>query len=90
MPCRKPAGFTEGIDMTEVLVLSAAEAAKALRERPERIKEKLEAGEIPAYREGREWKIPLSLLKASIEHKALEEAKARRQVRNEKNEMESK
>ena len=75
--------------MTEVLVLTAAETAKALRERPERVKEKLETGEIPAYREGREWKIPVSLLKASIEHKALEEAKVRRQIHDEKDEMES-
>ena len=89
MPRRKPEGNAEDIAMTEVLVLTAAEAAKVLRERPERIKEKLETGEIPAYREGREWKIPLSLLQASIEHKALEEAKARRQIHDEKDEMES-
>lgn len=71
------------------LVVSADEAAHLLRERPEKTKERLESGEIPAYREGRNWKIPRSLLQNYIESKALAEAKTRRQVNAEKDSVES-
>ena len=55
------------------LIVSAAEAAKLLHR-------KLRTGEIPAYREGTNWKIPLDLLKVTIENRAIEEAKERKKI----------
>lgn len=72
--------------MTDVLIYSANEAAKALRTDPNTIYKKLERGDIPAYKEGTNWKIPRSLLAAYIENMALAEAKGRRSI----HEMESK
>ncbi len=67
----------------DALVYTAAEAAEILRERPGSVQKKLETGEIPAYREGRIWKIPKTLLIAYMENRAMEEAKERRKL-NEK------
>lgn len=69
----------------DVLIYSANEAAKVLRTDPSTIYKKLEKGDIPAYKEGANWKIPKSLLAAYIENMALVEAKGRREI----HEMES-
>jgi excisionase family DNA binding protein len=61
-------------------LLTAREVSRILRERPETTIRKLNKGEIPAYREGRFWRIPDSLLTAYVENKALTEAQARRDV----------
>lgn len=65
--------------MTTKLVITVSEAAQMLRTRPNWIIERLELGEIPAYREGRNWKIPLKLLESYIENKALAESRGRRE-----------
>lgn len=67
----------------ETLVYSAVEAAKALKVKPENVIKKLEKGEIPAYREGRNWKIPKKLLQEYIIAKALEETKDRQHIERE-------
>lgn len=63
-----------------VLIVSAAEAAKLLKTDTHTVHRKLRTGEIPAYREGTNWKIPLDLLKVTIENRAIEEAKERKKV----------
>lgn len=68
----------------EPLVISAAEAAKLLATSPNVVLEKLKTGEIPAYKDGTNWKIPVELLKIRINGKALEESEERRkQCQNE-------
>ena len=62
------------------LIVSAAEAAKLLKTDTHTVHRKLRTGEIPAYREGTNWKIPLDLLKVTIENRAIEEAKERREL----------
>lgn len=64
----------------EALVLSAAEAAKVLRIDNNSLLRKLAQGEIPAYREGKSWKVPVSTLKATVENRAITEAKERRAI----------
>lgn len=73
--------------MTEAIVYTAAEGAKALKMDPGEFNKKLATGEIPAAREGRLWKIPKSLLIAYIESRAIREAKERREL-HEKMQME--
>ena len=65
------------------MVVTASEAARLLRTRTEIIFKMIESGEIPAYRDGRNWKIPRSLLEAYVEERAMKEAKTRREVRKE-------
>lgn len=62
----------------EPLVLSQADAMKLLKTNPETIQRYLLSGELPAYKEGRNWKIPLESLKNFTVDKALKEAEARR------------
>lgn len=70
--------------MIDVLVYTAEEAAKALKTDHESVAAMLKRGEIPAYREGRNWKVPKTLLAAYAENRAIEEAKERkRQAREE-------
>lgn len=67
----------------ETLVVTPNEAAKLLRVSPNEIYQKLEKGEIPAYRDGvngKNWKIPKVLLQDYINERALEEAKDRQQL----------
>lgn len=64
------------------IVFTATEAAEVLGTRPNRIQELLEAGEIPAYKDGRNWKIPCTLLQKFIEDRAIAEAKERRRNGN--------
>lgn len=63
-------------------MLTAEEAARALRENQKSVLNKLESGEIPAYREGTHWKVPYKLLERYVENKALTEAKERRVIHN--------
>lgn len=60
------------------LVISAAECAEALATTPNEVQKLLKSGELPAYRQGKNWKIPISLLQKYIEDKATKEAEERR------------
>ena len=62
----------------EKLILTAEEAAKALGTRSDTVRTMLKNGEIPAYREGKNWKIPMKLLQQYVEKRALEETEERR------------
>lgn len=62
------------------LIVSAAEAAKLLKTDTHTVHKKLRTGQIPAYREGTNWKIPIDLLKVTIENQAIKEAKERREL----------
>lgn len=62
------------------LVIPASEAAKLLGTDNNVVQRMLERGEIPAYREGRNWKIPVDLLKATVENRAIKEAQERRRL----------
>lgn len=65
------------------LVTTPQEAAKMLSTRPTTVYEMLEAGELPGYREGSYWKIPVKLLEQYVCERAIEESSKRRE-RNEK------
>lgn len=67
----------------EKMVIPASEAAKLLCTDNHTVQRALERGDIPAYKEGRNWKIPVSLLKATIENRAIAEAKERRKLHEE-------
>lgn len=62
------------------IVVSATEASKLLLTDPHTVLEMLDRGELPGYREGRNWKIPLKLLNAYVENRAIKESKERRKV----------
>lgn len=62
------------------LVVPASEAARMLGMDNNAFQKMLERGEIPAYREGRNWKIPVDLLKATVENRAIKEAQERRRL----------
>ena len=59
---------------TEKVVISATEAAKMLGIQTNRMLEMLNKGEIPACRNGRNWKIPKDLLIKTFEEMAIREA----------------
>ena len=63
----------------EPLVYSAAEVAKVLKTDNNTILAQLQSGEIPAYKEGRYWKVPKTALQKYIEEKAIREAEIRRE-----------
>lgn len=65
------------------MVYTAAEVALILRESPASVKEKLESGEIVAYREGTGWKVPKHLLRVYIENKGITETQERRRLHQE-------
>ena len=67
--------------MKGYLVLTADEAAKEIRTGQKTVLDKLESGEIPAYREGTHWKIPRKLLEQYVENKALSETRERRKIK---------
>ena len=69
----------------EALVVSPSEARKMLVISSNRMYEMLESGELPAYKEGTSWKIPVQSLKHYITQRAEEESRRRR---NEKVQME--
>lgn len=60
------------------LVISASECAKVLSTSPNTVQKLLADGEIPAYRQGREWKIPVKALEDYVVAKAQREAEERR------------
>ena len=60
------------------LVISATEAAKVLCTTPNKVQQMLASGELPAYREGKNWKIPISLLEKYVEDRALAETEKRK------------
>lgn len=66
--------------MIECLVVSAAEAARMLKLRPEEMLRRLEMGEIAAMRDGKNWKIPKTTLQVYVENKAIAEARERRKL----------
>ena len=70
-------------DLKHELVYTAAEVALILRESPASVKEKLESGEIVAYREGRGWKVPKHLLRAYTENKGITETQERKRLHQE-------
>lgn len=67
----------------EQLVISAAEAAAALNMSDKETLEWLESGELPGYRVGRNWKVPVSLLRAYVVSRAEAEAAERRTINEE-------
>lgn len=62
----------------EKLILTPKEVQKYLRVGISEVYEKLESGDIPAYRDGRNWKIPFELLKEYIVERARMETERRR------------
>lgn len=64
----------------EPLVISLIETAKALKLDVVETTRRLNNGEIPAYRDGRNWKIPKTLLRTYAENKAISEAKERKRI----------
>lgn len=66
----------------EKLIVSATEAAQILGTSPNSIQEALESGDLPAYKEGRNWKIPRTMLEQYVEERAVREAAERRRKRD--------
>lgn len=62
----------------EALVVSPSEAKKMLLISSNRIYEMLEEGELPAYREGKDWKIPVKILQDYVLERAYMETKERK------------
>lgn len=62
----------------ERIVCTASEAASVLGMRKDTVLRLLEMGDIPAYREGKNWSIPKSLLQKYVEERALKEAQERK------------
>lgn len=62
----------------EPLVVSAIEAAEMLRTRVGVVYQLFEDGEIPAYRIGSNWKVPVTKLQEYVEERAEAEAYERR------------
>lgn len=67
----------------EQLVISAAEAATALNMSDKETLEWLESGELPGYRVGRGWKVPVELLRSYVINRAETEAAERRSINEE-------
>lgn len=61
------------------MICTPVEAAEALATRPAKVRELLDRGEIPAYKEGRNYKIPIVLLEDYIVERAQKETKERRE-----------
>lgn len=60
------------------LVLSASEVAEAMATTPNEVQRLLESGDLPAYKQGKNWKIPITLLEKYIEERAIAEAEKRK------------
>lgn len=67
----------------KALVVSPNEAASLLKLNHGEVTRLLREGEVPAYRGGRNWKIPISTLTAYVEGKAIAEAKERKRLHEE-------
>lgn len=61
----------------EKIVVRAEDAAKMLATSPNRIKEILDSGELPAYRDGKNWSIPITMIHKYAEDRAIKEAAER-------------
>ena len=60
------------------LICTPAEAAEALVTSPDKVRELIQSGELPAYREGRNFKIVISQLHEYIQNRATEETERRK------------
>lgn len=60
------------------LVISASECASLLATTPNKVQKLLMSGDLPAYKDGRNWKIPIKLLEQYVVEKAIAEAKERK------------
>ena len=58
--------------------VSVQEAAKLIGIQAAKMQELVETGDVPAWRDGRNWKIPVNLLKEWNGLKAIEQAERRR------------
>jgi excisionase family DNA binding protein len=67
----------------EILVYRPEEVSKVLKIGIPTVMDKLHNGEIPAYKDGASWKIPVKTLEEYVIDKALEETKARRKTNEE-------
>lgn len=65
----------------EKMVVSANEAAELLNQSNEQTIEALNNGEIPAYKIGRNWKIPVDGLRTYVNKKAQHEMQKRKKAR---------
>lgn len=61
-------------------IYTAKEVSRILKESPAVTLDKLRRGEIPAYREGRYWRIPETLLEAYVRNRALRETETRKEI----------
>ena len=68
----------------DALNVSMAEAAKLIAVKATFMQELLDAGEVDAWRDGRNWKIPVSSLMKWNEERAAKEARERREMRRSK------
>lgn len=64
----------------EAIVVRVNTAAEMLATSPNRVKELIESGELPAYRDSKNWSIPLSLIHKYAEDRAIREAAERRKA----------
>lgn len=62
----------------EAIIVSASEAARLLATSKETVLGQLEAGIIPGYREGKNWKIPIASLEEYAVTRAKRETEKRR------------
>ena len=62
----------------EKIIIRSKEAAEMLGTSPNVVLELLESGKIPAYREGKNWSIPVESVKKYAEDRAEKEAAERR------------
>lgn len=67
----------------EAMVVCAADAATLLRMSDSQCLKMLDSGDLPGYRDGREWKIPKVLLERYVIERAEREAAERRRVHEE-------
>lgn len=62
----------------ERIIIRTSEAAEMLSTSPNKIQELLETGKLPAYRDGRNWSIPVASVIKYAEDRAEKEAAERR------------
>ena len=62
----------------EAIIVRISEAAEMLATSPNRVKELVESGELPAYRDSRNWSIPITMIHRYAEDRAIREAEERR------------
>ena len=70
-------GFRRGEQM-EAIVVRISDAADMLATSPNRIKELIDQGELYAYRDGKNWSIPKSLIHKYAEDRAINETAERK------------